>query len=85
MVFIPEIAFVHAPPEHVNEDHMSLLKLAKPIEFGTKSKVDVKVIIVIASKEENKNLVELMQILMKEDNVAKLKNVTNYDDIREIR
>ena len=39
----------------------------------------------IASKEENKNLVELMQILMKEDNVAKLKNVTNYDDIREIR
>lgn len=45
----------------------------------------MKVIIVIASKEENKNLVELMQILMKEDNVAKLKNVTNYDDIREIR
>lgn len=85
MVFIPEIAFVHAPPEHVNEDHMSLLKLEKPIEFGAKSKVDVKVIIVIASKEENKNLVELMQILMKEDNVAKLKNVTNYDDIREIR
>lgn len=85
MVFIPEIAFVHAPPEHVNEDHMSLLKLAKPIEFGAKSKVDVKVIIVIASKEENKNLVELMQILMKEDNVAKLKNVTNYDDIKEIR
>ena len=55
------------------------------INIGTKSKVDVKVIIVIASKEENKNLVELMQILMKEDNVAKLKNVTNYDDIREIR
>lgn len=38
MVFIPEIAFVHAPPEHVNEDHMSLLKLAKPIEFGTKAR-----------------------------------------------
>lgn len=85
MVFIPEIAFVHAPPEHVNEDHMSLLKLEKPIEFGTKSKVDVKVIIVIASKEENKNLVELMQILMKEDNVDKIKNVRNYNDIREIR
>lgn len=85
MVFIPEIAFVHAPPEHVNEDHMSLLKLESPIEFGAKSKVDVKVIIVIASKEENKNLVELMQILMKEDNVEKLKNVTDYDDIREIR
>ena len=42
-------------------------------------------IIVIASKEENKNLVELMQILMKEDNVAKLKNVTNYDDMRVFR
>lgn len=85
MVFIPEIAFVHAPPEHVIEDHMSFLKLEKPIEFGSKSKVEVKVIIVIASKEENKNLVELMQILMNEDNVDKIKNVKSYDDIREIR
>lgn len=84
MVFIPEIAFVHAPPENVIENSMSVLTLKEKIEFGFKNKVQVKVIVVIANKNENMNLVNLINIITKDDNIKKFKNLKSYEELRKI-
>lgn len=84
MVFIPEIAFVHAPPAHVKKNHMAFLQLKHVIRFGVKSKADVKVMIVVANKNENENLLELIQILTKDDNVKKFKEAKSYEDLLKI-
>ncbi|OPX48197.1 BglG family transcription antiterminator [Clostridium thermobutyricum] len=84
MVFIPEIAFVHAPPENVNENSMSILTLKEKIEFGFKNKVQVKAIVLIANKNENMNLVNLINIITKNDNIEKFKNLKSYEELRKI-
>lgn len=85
MVFIPEIAFVHAPPAHVKKNHMSFLQLKHVIRFGVKRKTDVKIIIVIANKNENQDLLELIQILTKDNNIEKFKKAENYSDLLKIK
>ncbi|WP_195986689.1 BglG family transcription antiterminator [Clostridium sp. D53t1_180928_C8] len=84
MVFIPEIAFVHAPPENVVDNGVSLLTLKEPLEFGVKNKVFIKAIVVLANKEESKSLVSLVNILMKNDNIDKFKFATEYEEIKKI-
>ena len=81
MVFIPEIAFVHAPPENVIDNGVSLLTLKEPLDFGVKNKVTIKAIVVLANKEESKSLVSLVNILMRGNNVDKFKSATKYEDI----
>lgn len=85
MVFIPEIAFVHAEPTLVIENSVSLLVLKKPIKFGSKKETLVKVIVVLANKNENMNLVNLINIITKEGNIKKLKEATCYEDIENIK
>lgn len=85
MVFIPEIAFVHAEPTFVIENSVSVLVLKKPIKFGSKKEVLVKVIVVLANKNENMNLVNLINIITKEGNIKKLKEATCYEDIKNIK
>ena len=85
MVFIPEIAFVHAEPTLVIENSVSILVLKKPIKFGSKKETLVKVIVVLANKNENMNLVNLINIITKEGNIKKLKEVTCYEDIENIK
>jgi len=85
MVFIPEIAFVHAEPTSVIENSASILVLKKPIKFGSKKETLVKVIIVLANKNENMNLVNLINIITKEGNIKKLKEATCYEDIENIK
>lgn len=84
MVFIPEIAFVHATAEHVIENSISLLTLKSSIKFGSKNQVMVKAIVVLANKEENMNLVNLINILTKEGNINRFKNAKNYKEIENI-
>ncbi|NMA84066.1 MAG: BglG family transcription antiterminator [Epulopiscium sp.] len=84
MVFIPEIAFVHAEPTFVIENSVSVLVLNKPIKFGSKQETIVKVIVVLANKNENMNLVNLVNIITKEGNIKKLKEATCYEDIENI-
>lgn len=84
MVFIPEIAFVHAPPENVIDNGVSLLILKEPIDFGVKNKVAVKAIVVLANKEESKSLVSLVNILMKGNNVDKFKSAIKYEEIKKL-
>lgn len=85
MVFIPEIAFVHAEPTYVIENSVSILVLNKAIKFGSKNQVDVKVIVVLANKNENMNLVNLVNIITKEGNINKLKEAKNYKDLEAIK
>lgn len=85
MVFIPEIAFVHAEPTLVIENSVSLLVLKKAIKFGSKKETTVKVIVVLANKNENMNLVNLINIITKEGNIKKLKEATCYEDIENIK
>lgn len=84
MMFIPEIAFVHATPENVIENAVSILNLKSPIDFGSKNKSTVKTIVVLANKEENKNLINLTNILIKDDNIKKFKNAKSYEDLKSI-
>ena len=84
MVFVPEIAFVHGKRELVRKDCISFLKLGNIIEFGSKSKVDVKIIIVLGNTAESENLVNLVRILTSGDNIEKMKNVNSYKDFMEI-
>lgn len=85
MVFIPEIAFVHAEPTFVIENSVSVLVLKKPIKFGREKETLVKVIFVLANKNENMNLINLINIITKEGNIKKLKEATSYEDIQNIK
>lgn len=84
MMFIPEIAFVHATPENVRENAVSILNLKNPIDSGSKNKSTVKTIVILANKEENKNLINLTNILIKDDNIKKFKNAKSYEDLKNI-
>lgn len=84
MVFIPEIAFVHAHTEYVHETSIALLNLEKAIPFGTQGKDMVKTIVVIANKEENYILSNLINVLQKNDNIERFKQSKCYQDILEL-
>ena len=60
------------------------ITLNKGINFGSKKKTLVKVIIVLANKNENMNLVNLTNIITKAGNVNKLKQAKCYQDIKNI-
>ena len=82
MVFIPEIAFVHASNKNVVNNAVSMLTLKNEIYFGYNSEVRIKSIVVLANKDENKNLIELINILTKNNNAEKFKNAEKYFDLK---
>lgn len=82
MVFIPEIAFVHASNKNVANNAVSMLTLKNEIYFGDNSEVRIKSIVVLANKDENKNLIELINILTKNNNAEKFKNAEKYFDLK---
>lgn len=85
MVFIPEIAFVHGKKDKVRENCISLLKLKHAIDFGSKAKVDVKVIIVLGNVTENENLADLVRILVQDGNMEKIKQISSYRELLSLR
>lgn len=84
MVFIPEIAFVHAKPKHVLHTSMAILNLKEKIVFGSKMQNDVKVIVVVANKEENYILADLIHVLLIGDNIERFKNASSYNDLLKL-
>lgn len=82
MVFIPEIAFVHTSNKNVVNNAVSMLTLKNEIYFGDNSEVRIKSIVVLANKDENKNLIELINILTKNNNAEKFKNAEKYFDLK---
>lgn len=83
MVFIPEVAVVHASPKKgVLRDGISLLQLSDAIKFGDSGQVMVKVIFVICSMEAESSLfLKLIQIIERSTNQEKIKNAQNKKDI----
>lgn len=84
MVFMPEVAFIHAYLENVMESSVSYLNLKNKIEFGVKDKSLVKTIVVLANKEENKNLIDIVNILEKDNNLSLFKNAKEYKQISDL-
>ncbi len=82
MVIMPEIAFAHAKNTHVFENAVGIINMKEPILFGESTKV--KTIILLANKNENENLIKIINILQKNDNVKKLKNAKSYEDIENL-
>lgn len=85
MIFIPEIAFVHSKPENVMETSIAVLNLVRQIDFGSKTISPVKVIVVVANKEENHMLADLVKLLLIGNNIDSFKNAKRYADLLELR
>ncbi|MCO7124235.1 BglG family transcription antiterminator [Sporolactobacillus shoreicorticis] len=83
MVFIPNVAIVHASyKDGVNKDGMSLLTLKEPIIFGDRTDVTVKVIIVMcATKADSDHFIKLVKLLDNKDNMNTLKQATRIDEL----
>lgn len=86
MVFIPEVAIVHASSkEGVIKDGASLLVLDKPIPFDDTEKVMVQIIFVICStKSESDLFIQLVQILEKNNNLELLKASKHIHEILKL-
>ncbi|MBL5800213.1 PTS sugar transporter subunit IIA [Bacillus sporothermodurans] len=86
MVFIPEVAIVHASSkEGVLKDGASLLALDKPIPFGDSEKVMVQLIFVICSTMSESDLfIQLVQILEENNNLEILKSSKRIQEILKL-
>ena len=51
------------------------------IYFGDNSEVMIKAIVILANKYKNKNLIDLINILIKNNNIGKLKKSKSYLDL----
>lgn len=85
MVIIPGIALTHASSQDgVIKENMSLCTLEEPIKFGDNGDEYVKIIVVLANKNTEsyiENLLKLIRILEKESNIEKINNADKYEDI----
>ncbi len=83
MVILPKVAFVHAGTEDgVNRNGISCLHLSSSVLFGEKRVSEVSVIFVIASVyKEDAGLLKLVSILESEDNLNRLLQANDVNDI----
>jgi transcriptional antiterminator/mannitol/fructose-specific phosphotransferase system IIA component (Ntr-type) len=64
MVFLPKIAFVHAGPENVEKEGISMTVFEEEIDFGSFNPEKVKIVIVLAIKEaHNQDFLQLFRYL----------------------
>jgi len=64
MVFLPKIAFVHAGPENVEKEGISMTIFEDEIDFGSFNPEKVKIVIVLAIKEaHNQDFLQLFRYL----------------------
>lgn len=85
IVIAPGIAMPHARPEAgVKKIGMSLMTLKNPINFGNKDNDPAKIVICICSIDHSshlKALAELVAVLDNEENVSKIKEAQDVNDI----
>lgn len=88
MVIIPGIALNHALAEKgVLKDCLSLLTLKETIDFGDKDSEPVKMIIVFGTNKSNKYfkiLTDLIKVLEKKENIKKIYEAENYEEIMDL-
>jgi PTS system ascorbate-specific IIA component len=87
-VLAPQIALPHARPEDgVNEASVSLIQLKTPVKFGSKNNDPVELVFALgasSSEEHLQVLQKLMFLLSDQANLKKLKEATNYNDIKQL-
>ena len=86
MVFIPDIAIVHASPNAgVIKEGLSILTLDKPIVLGDERGASVRCFIVLATVEKESELfMNLIRLLDNKNNVDKLLNAIKKQEILQI-
>lgn len=84
IVLMPRVAMPHSRPQHgVAENCMSLLKLDKGVSFSSE-KEDVNLVFILGAKDSNSHvdlLVQLSDLLEKEENVSNLIEAKTVDEI----
>lgn len=87
IVIMPKVAMPHARPEDgVNESCLSLLKVNKGVSFS-ESKEDVKLVFVLAAKDNTSHMdiiMELTDFLDDEEKMEKLFQTEELDKILQI-
>lgn len=88
MVVAPGIVLSHARPENgVNKLSMSLTLLKNPVVFGHETNDPVKIVITVAAIDNEthlKALSQLMELMMNEEDMKKIFNANNKDEIVKI-
>ena len=87
-VLAPKIALPHARPEDgVKEASVSLVRLKKPIEFGSKLNDPVQFVFALgaSSSDEHLQILKKLTILLNNpSNLEQLEKATSYQDIKKI-
>ena len=88
IVIMPGVAFGHArPDESVYESCLHMIRLKRPVEFGSKYNDPVRVVFVFASKEDKGHLSVMRNIakmLVDEDNVDILLKEENKEIVLDL-
>ena len=88
IVIMPGVAFGHArPDENVLETCLHMIRLKKPVNFGSKYNDPVKVVFVFACSDDKGHLSVMRNIakmLVEEDNVDILLNEADEDRVRKL-
>ena len=88
MVLAPGIALAHARPQDgMLQVGMSLVTLAKPVEFGSEANDPVELLIAFGGVDKEKHvglLQELSQLLVEESNQHKLKTAGSVQEVLQI-
>ena len=86
MVFIPDVAVVHASPSAgVIKEGLSILTLAKPVVLGDRQGASVSCFIVLATVEKESQLfMKLMRLLDHQNNVNQLLSSTSVGDMLQM-
>lgn len=88
MVVAPGIVLSHARPENgVKKLSMSLTLLKNPVVFGHETNDPVKIVITVAAIDNEthlKALSQLMELMMNEEDMKKIFNANNRDEIVKI-
>jgi PTS system ascorbate-specific IIA component len=87
-VLAPQIAMPHSRPENgVNRNALALLIVRDGVEFNSEENDPVKLLLLLAAKDSTQHL-ELIQAIStffcNEDDVSKVINAENIDDIIEV-
>jgi ascorbate PTS system EIIA or EIIAB component len=87
-VLAPQIALPHARPEDgVKEASVSFVRLKYPVVFGHQANDPVQFVFGLGASSSDEHLQilqKLMLLLGNPENVEKLKDVSNYEEINEL-
>ena len=85
MVLAPGLALAHARPEDgVTDIGMSLITLDPPVNFGSKEKDPVSLVIAFGAVDKEKHLGMLQELAMFLDNEARRRQLANAASVNEV-